>query len=289
MQYIPKVLVACPTSSRHKHLLDEWVESLNSLTYPNFEVCLVDTSQDNGEYFKELQKIKIGDKKVRVFRKPWDDKKRHILQHLADCRNWIREYFLKGSFSHLFFLDSDIMFTNTPKNIIQRLLSHNKDCVGYYVPIYEKPNQKPCVFKSGNLICGKGLDLFSWDEMKAYEDFVNRFRDNRLTESEKDLSKFIIQDIHKPYLLKVYAVGIGCCIINKEVLVNVPFRTHDKIILGEDIWFFSECEDKGFEFWVDTDIHPDHKHTDWKLINEKCKGNVMKVIRQVEHVPQKRT
>ncbi|GAG57115.1 unnamed protein product, partial [marine sediment metagenome] len=42
---IPKVLIGAPTSDRHKHLLEDWIKSLDSFTYPNIDVLLVDTSE----------------------------------------------------------------------------------------------------------------------------------------------------------------------------------------------------------------------------------------------------
>lgn len=258
---LPRCLIAAPTSNRHSHLLDSWIKHLKELTYPNFEIYLVDTSQDNGKY---LERIK--EKKIESDRVPWDPKKRHILQHLAFVREHIRKYFLKNDYDYLFFLDTDIFI---PQNTIQRLLSHNKQTVGHPVPIYQKnPSDRPIssIFRSGFTILGQGADLYTMDEIDGYKDFVKRFLDNRLTEQEQKFHRFLIKDPHKPYLMKVHACGIGCCILKKEVLEKVPFRTHDTYIMGEDIWFFNECEDKHIDMWVDTEIEPEHRHVTWDPI-----------------------
>jgi len=120
---IPKVIISCPTSNRHAHLLDKWIKHLDSLTYPNFEVLLVDTSQDKGAYFKRLKKLKVHNKPVKVIRFEWNPNKSHILQHLAWTREKIRVYALENNFDYLFSLDDDIF---VPKNSIQKLLSGEK-------------------------------------------------------------------------------------------------------------------------------------------------------------------
>ena len=263
---IPKVLVACPTSSRHEHLLDDWIKSLDSFTYPNFDVLLVDTTDNNEDYFNRLKKLKVHNKLINVIRKPWDFKKNHILQHLAHAREEIRQFFLKGDYSNLFFLDDDIFL---PENSIQKLLSRDKDCVGFYVHIYNKENHKPCILKSGGFELHKALDLFTFEEIDFYKDFVKKFKENKLNEKEKLLLDFLIKDKWKPDLLPVYAVGIGCLMIKRKVLEEVPFRTHPSFIWGEDMWFYNEANDKKFEFWVDTSVKGDHRNTNWNMIMEK--------------------
>lgn len=268
---IPQVLLACPTSNRHSHLLKEWIKHLNSFTY-NFDVLLVDTTI-NDSYYKVLKKQKIHKKPVKVIRMPWDSEKDHILRHLAYVRERIRKEFLKGDYDFLFFLDSDI-FLKSPQNTLQRLLSHNKDNVGICVPIYYKPHQKPCILKSGGIMMSVGIDLYDYSEIDTYKDFVKRYLDKKLTNYEKNLVPFIIKELTKPYLLKCYASGIGALLIKRNVLEEVPFRTHPSFLWGEDFWYFNECNDKKFEFYCDLSIKADHRNVNWNMILEKSKGNI---------------
>ena len=73
-------------------------------------------------------------------------------------------------------------------------------------------------------------------------------------------------------------MGTGCLMIKKKVLEEVPFRTHDTFILGEDIWFFQECNDKKFEYWLDTTVRAKHKNTNWNIINQKGQRGMPKVF-----------
>jgi len=266
MRNLPKVLLSCPTSSRHSHLIDRWIKHLDSLTYP-IDVLLVDTS-DNGEYFKRLKKLKVHGKKINVDRMKWEPDKRHILQHLTDVREHIRRYALKNNFDFLFSLDDDIF---VPKNAVQKLISRNKELVGFYVHIYNPSARVPCVQKEGGFQMNKGCYWFSFAEIDEYKKFVKKYKTNKLSLQEKHLVPFLIKDKFKPDIVPVWSVGVGCLMIRRDVLEKVPFMTHDTFIWGEDNWFFQACEDKKIQFWLDTSVRPKHLNTNWSMITEKCK------------------
>lgn len=261
----PKVLISAPTSSRHKHLLKKWIKHLNSLTYPNFDVLLVDTTLGSDKYFERLKKIKVKGHLISVIRHKWNIKKIHPLQMLAHVREKIRIFFINNEYNYLFFLDDDIFI---PKNGIQRLLAYNKDHVGFYTHVFYKPHRVPCVLKSGEMIMGKGLEYYSFAEISRYKRFVQRFQHNKLTHEEKLLIPFLIKDKQFPWLFKAYAVNLGCLMIRRNVLEKCQFRTHPTFIWGEDLWYYAEANDKGFEFWCDSFIRANHENTDWSIIKQ---------------------
>jgi len=184
---IPKVLVCAPTSQRHGHLLKEWMKHLNSLSYPNFDVCLIDTTLNSNKYYKRLLKkrlhnviLQLGDnKKVRkvferkviVLQHKWNPKEQHPIQMLADAREKIRQYFLESDYDYLFWLDDDIFI---PVNGIQRLLKYRKDYVGFYVHVFPKGMHRPCVLKSGEIVAGQGIQYFSFAEINEFKEFVKK-------------------------------------------------------------------------------------------------------------------
>jgi hypothetical protein len=263
---VPKVLIVAPVSQRHEHVLDEWIEHLNSLTYPNFDVCLCDTTPDTDRYYKKLKKIKVKGKHIKVLRHKWDYKKWQAVQWLAFSREKIRQYFLKNNYDYAMNLDDDIFL---PKNGIQRLLSYHKDNVGFYVHVYSNPNHKPCVLKNGEMFIHKGLDYFTFAEITAYNKFSKKYRKKELTKEEKLMVPFIIEDPKHPNLFKTYGVGLGCLLSSRKVVENVPFRTHHQFVQGEDLWFFSEANDKKFELWCDSDTRCVHKNTGWSGVIKK--------------------
>ena len=265
---IPKVLIAAPTSERHSHILDEWIAHLNSLTYLNFDVCLVDNTLKTDRYFQKLKTVKVKDKPIITWRHEWDTTDWNHLQMLSHVREEIREYFLENNYDYLFFLDDDIFI---PEKGIQTLLSYNKEQVGFYVHVFYEPDTRPCLIKSGEVIMGKGLDYFSFEEVDAYKKFAKAYKNNKLTKKEKLLVPHIIKDPLNPNLFKTYAVNLGCLLIKKEVLEKCKFRTHDTFIWGEDLWYYAEANEKRFEFWVDTNVRAVHKNTDWEIIKESPK------------------
>ena len=50
-----KILIGCPTSAHKKYCLKEYINSIKSLTYKNFDVLIVDNSE-NDKYFNEIKK-----------------------------------------------------------------------------------------------------------------------------------------------------------------------------------------------------------------------------------------
>ena len=265
---IPRVLIVAPTSERHSHLIDEWISHLDSLTYPNFEVCLVDNTIKNDEYFKKLQTLKVKGRKVITWRHEWNTKDTNHLQMLAHVREEQRKYFIENDYTHMFVLDDDIFI---PKDGIQRLLSYNKDHVGFYVHVFYKPNRRPCLLKSGEIHLGKGLEYFSFAEINRYKQFSKKFVKNTLSKEDKLLIPHIIKDKVNPNLFKTYGVNLGCLLIKRKVLKECQFRTHPTFIWGEDLWYYAEANAKHFEFWVDTNVRAVHKNTDWEIINSSKK------------------
>jgi len=276
---IPKVLIAAPVSQRHEEVFKEWIKHLDKLTYSNFEVAFIDTTLDEGEYYSFVEKVKIKGKCPITLRHNWNPDKQHPIQMLADARDKLRHYFLQEDYDYLFWLDDDIFI---PENSIQRLLSHNKDCVGFYAHVFYEPHQVPCLLKSGDIIMGQGLNFFSFEEIDEYKRFVDKFRKDKLTESEKLLIPFFFFFVNRPQLINIYGVNIGCLLVKRKVMVEVPFRTHPTFINGEDLWFFAEANDKNFEFWCDTDERVKHKNTEWDTIISKTK---MKMEFFIAHGP----
>ena len=91
MKY-PKVLIAAPTSVRHDYIIDEYLASLNNLSYPNYDVYLVDTTEESkGNDFYDYLKNKKG---ITVGKRPLKRGEEHPLQMLARVREDIRKKFL---------------------------------------------------------------------------------------------------------------------------------------------------------------------------------------------------
>lgn len=230
-----KILIATPTSKRHEYVIEKYLDRVRALSYPSIHLLLYDNTMDNGEYYEKL-KAMTPEKWITVKRHEWDPRDAHVLQMLANVKESMRMFMMAREFTHYFDIASDMML---PKNIIERLLSHKKDIVGAVTRVYGGKVSMPMLMKwrgsakkSGWMNMSGGLDLMTWDEAKKLRGLV-----------------------------RVYACSVA--LYGRKVMETVPWRTHPEFIYGEDLWFFTETNDKGFEWWCDTDIRVEHKNIPW--------------------------
>jgi len=212
----PKVLVAAPTWEGHKYILVKYLLRVKNLSYPNYSVLLV----DNGKS-KSFSKWLIR-KGIKVIKIPYRE---NVFERIANARNAIINYVLQHpDIKYLLSLDTDVI---PPRNIIERLLKHKKDLVGALIHMgFEK--KVPCVLKDGYLMKNgiRGLSYYSWKEIREMK-------------KKKDLHK-------------VWGTSVACLLIHRKIFeAGVRFRYTPYFHVGEDIWFFTECNEKGFKFYVD--------------------------------------
>ena len=81
----PKILVASPTYEGMGYCDQQFINSLKSLDYPDYDILLVDNSEDN-EYFDKLNKIQG----IKVLRDESDE--RNKMLRLVNSRNKIIDY-----------------------------------------------------------------------------------------------------------------------------------------------------------------------------------------------------
>jgi len=222
-----KILVGAVTSNRHAKCLDEFSEHVNALTYPH-DIFIVDNTE-NDEYCKILKRKGF---QVHKYER---EAKEHINVTLAKCRDIVRLHALNNDYDYLLFLDTDVI---VPKDTIEILLKHDKDMVGLIYDFYIGGGLKlPSILKSGDFFMTrrKNVNTFDWDDVEKA----------------------------KPNLIKTAGTGLGCCLIKRIVLENVPFRRSAIFICGEDVWFWNEANDKGYESWADSNYRLPHRHVKW--------------------------
>jgi hypothetical protein len=225
-----KVLVGAVTSKRHEEYLEKWVDMVNSFTYPH-DLFIID-STIGLDYYDRIKEMGVD-----VVHYEWDTDNKNAYEMLSDTRNLLRDRFLEGDYTHFLNLDTDEF---VPKDTIDRLLSHNKDVVGFPSPIWHKV---PGVFKEGGYVqTGQGFKLatFTWDEL-----FERVYKE-------------------KTQLLEVNSVSIGCCLFSKKVFEKIYWRVPKIPPIAEDTMFFSELTKKGFKSYVDMGVIPLHLSVGWR-------------------------
>lgn len=235
---INKVLVGMITSKRHHYCQDSAIYQIIHLTYPKFEWKVIELSKGE-ENFKYLQK-RYGEHIVRA--EKWFE---NPTERTANGREMIRRIALREGFDYIFFMDADWII---PTTILERLLAHDKDLVGILYNYGRGSVSHPSVAKGGGLIFDKtitrtGLDrlnLYTWEEILELQ----------------------------PRLIKCYGAGIG--LVSRKVFEIVPWRYCPYYPLGDDVQFWNECNDKGFQWWADLSFKITHLNSAWddKILNE---------------------
>jgi glycosyltransferase involved in cell wall biosynthesis len=220
---MPKVLVGCPTSDLKSYALERYAEGIKTLDYPNFDILLVDNSKTD-DYIKKIKKIGLP-----VVKGPYNDSAR---QRIIDSRNIIRQKVLDKGYEYFFSLEQDVV---PPKDVIQRLLNHNKKIVSgvyftYQVDKGIKVGLTPVLRKK----VGKdGLVIMSKEE------------------------------VVQPRLMEVGACGLGCVLIHRDVLEKIKFRFSEDYEGFDDIWFCYDSFNAGFKVFADTSLKCKHLIEGW--------------------------
>lgn len=223
-----KILVGCPTSDYHDYCLKEYVENVKGLSYKGFDILLVDNSKDD-VYFEKIKKAGLP-----VVKGPWFE---GAMDRIISSRNILRQKVLDSGYDYFFSLEQDVM---PPKDVIQRLLKHDKKII---TGVYFSPKFRQGKLKLTPLIWG------GYNKEKKLMHYLN--------------TKFILGFNG---LLKVCACGLGCVLIHKSVLEQVSFR----YVKGEDgfddVYFCIDARNKGFDIFTDASIKCQHllKDRPWK-------------------------
>lgn len=202
---------------------------------------------------------------------------------ITRARNACVAYFLAKEFTHLLFIDSDIVFD---ANSVLRLLDKNKDISGCVYPMKKVDTSD---------VCNRALDMLDWNKIK--EDISNGRDTNEVKEEAKkslnhdkihakSLNYVVSADntaVYEQGWLRVRECGTGFLMIKRNVfedmMTKFPYlkykndgaqydamapnmkdffylffdcRCIDGRYLSEDYAFCRLVRDIGYEIWVDT-------------------------------------
>ena len=146
-------------------------------------------------------------------------------------RNVARQEAIDKEYDYVFGIDSD---TILPRYALKKMINDEKDCIGYLNSM-GKYLTFPCVFKSGTCFTDRpytGLDLYDWQEIYAL----------------------------MPSVIKCHGATHG--LIKTDVLREIKWETLPNLV-GEDILFYNNCEEKGFDWYCDLGVFAKHYSIPW--------------------------
>ena len=222
-----RVLVAAPICSWMQYCWDQFSSRLQELTYAEYDLFFVDNSKD----YDFFQKVKAQGLPVRKTPHLW-----RIRDMVTRDHNIIREKVLEERYDYLLILDQDVV---PPKDVIEKLLAHEKDVVS---ALFFGPHEINNEIK---------VMPFAWVFSKEIGDWNHT---GYLLESE----------IWEPKLLQIAFAGMGCILIKREVLEKVSFRYSKEMDAWDDRWLGVDVWANGFSFWLDNTVKCLHLYKEKK-------------------------
>jgi len=230
-----KILIGCPTYERYGYCIDLWVERIKEIQKFSkdyqIDYLLVDNSKSE-DFFKSLKQ-----RGVQVIKAPYfpDVRKRVIYS-----RNIIRNKAIEGGYNYFFSLEQDVI---PEKDILERLLNHNKKIVsayyGKHVGVTLRDNEtgelKKAVIEIALIWIREGVGL-------------------RRANPGEVLDKG---------LMKVGGFGIGCVLISKDVFEKIKFKYEPDKKAFDDMFFCDDAEKLGYDLFLDSDIKVKHLNKPW--------------------------
>jgi len=230
---VPKILIAAPTASVKDYCLDDWLDSINSFTYPKSrcDLFLVDNS-DSNHYYKKLIKKGINAEYVKP-------KQKGLIARMAQSLNIIRERAIKFNYDYIFSLEVDIFPQR--KNVIETLMFHRKKVVG---ALYDTliGNERRCMIFLSEPTDSEHYGSTYWlCDVDGEQTFVDGT------------------------LKRVFHCGLGAVLIHKSVFKKIKFREETQATFHPDTCFAMDIFHKGIQFWCDTSCYCHHENESWGI------------------------
>lgn len=225
----PKILIGCPTYKGKEYALEKYLVMIKSLGYKNSDLLLIDNSDDDS-YYKKLKSKGIDVVRIK--------KSNDFRQTVAQSRNILRKRVLDNGYDYLFSLEQDL---NSPsKDALSRLLSHNKKVIsGIYFKKWDIKNKSGEIIKKGHMV-----------------PLAFPFNEKDMNKMQMILDNSVLDKIKG--LIKIRSAGLGCCLIHRDVLEKVKFRTEPGKNSWDDVYFFTDVYSKGFDAWADPAVRFQH-------------------------------
>ena len=230
-----------PIYDKKDYCRERFVENIKKLDYPadKLQWCLVDNSQ-RPAYYHKLRRLYPGH--------AWRVKRgSNTRDALRNAMNFLRLKAIEEDYDYLLIVESDLF---PEPDALKKLLRHHKDVVGLPYEIGFNKNRGLCVFTLDKKTIGMGTRRLTPEESKTFLDGS---------------------------LKKVHGMGVGCCLIKREILEEFPFwysaADNDRmkgmtIRKHPDVYFYLDLHNKGRRVFLDTSTLVYHENSDWGLVKD---------------------
>ncbi|HLD15815.1 MAG TPA: glycosyltransferase family 2 protein [Candidatus Nanoarchaeia archaeon] len=224
---MPKVLVGCPTYDGMDYCLERYVKAVKNLSYPNYDVLLIDNSKDD-KYAEKIKKLGL---KVVHISRDLEPKKL-----IAKARNVLRQRAIEGNYDFLLSLEQDVI---PPRTIIERMLRHGKKIVS---GIYFKHFTIKLKIATKEIV-KKQIRPILYLPIPNHEDKMHFCT---------------AKDVEGDKLLQARMAGLGAIIIHKDVLNKIEFRVPEDLSTYDDACFADDVIKNNLHIYADTSIKCKH-------------------------------
>lgn len=212
-----KILVGTLFSNVKDYSIRPWFNNICKFSYPQFDFCAVDNSKDKSYHDRILknflsQKRNSNIDKLTVLHTPRQSQHSEIF--MADSANTLRDYFLKGGYTHLLYNECDVF---SDSDILELLLAYKKKIIGALFFTGGKKTSYPMLSQIN----------YYWDKVRApMKGYLETFYD--------------MEDISTPK--QVLSAGLGCVLIQRNIIEQFPFkadhtlRFHHDTLFTKDLW-----------------------------------------------------
>lgn len=228
-----KILIAAPNSSFKNYCWDAWLARARSF---KCDIFIADNSINN-ENAVLYQKHNI--------KYAWNNPLgKSSFQFICESQNQIRDYFLENNYTHLFFIETDLL---PPKQLLPLF-----ECIN--VPVVSAP-----------YFIQKGSHTSPMNQE------IRGFGEHALTRNYSLFESFSFQngDFHR-----CFSTGFGCSLIKREVIEQIEFRYIADSLVQEhvyggshpDSYFYADLYRLGIPVYLYTGIVVRHYNQDWNKV-----------------------
>jgi len=239
----PKVLIGIVTYEGKDYVWDKFWSNIKNLSYDNYDIMITDNSPTK-KYYSKLKKRLKHEKNVTIKHVNRGDTSREAQ---AKCLNLIRDKVLKEDYDYFMCIESDLI---PPRDIIERLMSHNLPSVGciYLIGYADSDSQppRPCLFglrpgKDGN----DGIGTYNLPPAEGFGMFGTGVK-------------------------QIHGCGLGATLIKRNILERIRFW-YDlrEPVKHSDVLYYMDIHNEGIPNYVDTDLIIPHYNSKWDDVTDK--------------------